>query len=131
MEKTSRRAFLASAPAAALFVGPLAIAGVDPIFAAIERHKEAFRIFADACTLIDKVAARNDGRQITEADESAYDAASLAEEKALDGLFEKLPTTREGLRAAIEWLAEYDRGGIPETSGEFLAALLKSPLLAA
>jgi streptogramin lyase len=34
-------------------------------------------------------------------------------------------------RAAITWLAEFDDGCIPETSGKYLRTLLRAPLFAA
>jgi hypothetical protein len=33
------------------------------------------------------------------------------------------------MRAALAWLMEFDEGRIPETSGAYLATLLRSPLL--
>jgi hypothetical protein len=33
------------------------------------------------------------------------------------------------MRAVIAWLVEFDEGSIPEASGEYLATLLRSPVL--
>jgi hypothetical protein len=41
------------------------------------------------------------------------------------------PTTPAGARAVIEHLVEWDKDGVRETSGQYLATLLRSPLLAA
>jgi hypothetical protein len=41
------------------------------------------------------------------------------------------PTTRAGARAVIEHLVEWDKDGSMETSGQYLATLLRCPVLAA
>jgi hypothetical protein len=40
------------------------------------------------------------------------------------------PTTLAGARVAIEWLVEYDRHNAPETSGQYLRTLIRSPIFA-
>ena len=45
-------------------------------------------------------------------------------------LFETPPTTLAGARAAIAWLVEYDEPNIPETSGEYMRTLSRSPIFA-
>jgi hypothetical protein len=40
------------------------------------------------------------------------------------------PTTRAGTRAVIEHLIEWEKDGARETSGAYLATLLRSPALA-
>jgi hypothetical protein len=129
---TTRRAVmagLAAAPVAGLPAVAGAVAGNDPIFAAIERHKSAWRAFLPTCDLTDEVLAKQQGREVSEADEAAYEAAGDAETEALDALVETAPTTKAGARAAIEWLNEYDRGCEPREVGRFAMTLLRSPVL--
>ena len=45
-------------------------------------------------------------------------------------LLETPPTTLAGARAAIAWLVEYDEPNIPETSGEYMRTLIRSPIVA-
>jgi hypothetical protein len=99
--------------------------GEDPIFEAISRHNERFRLF---CALSDRHDV--EGRAETKADKAATEAASNAETEAVEAPIATAPQTIAGLRGAIEHLAKYDDGSEPVASGRFLAALLKSPLLA-
>jgi hypothetical protein len=48
--------------------------------------------------------------------------------EARDLLASTVPTTKAGLAAAVEWIMEYERGSIPETSVRFLRTLARSPL---
>ena len=77
----SRRAALGLfASASALAVMPAvaqpASLEVDPIFAAIRRHNEAWRAFGAAGGRTDCVVAENEGRKVTEVDEAVCKAAS-------------------------------------------------------
>jgi hypothetical protein len=99
--------------------------GEDPIFDAISRHNERFRLF---CALSDRHDV--EGRTETKADKAATEAASSAETEAVEALIATAPQTIEGLRAAIEHLSRYDEGSEPVVSGRFLRALMNSPLLA-
>jgi hypothetical protein len=99
--------------------------GEDPIFDAISRHDERFRLF---CALSDRHDV--EGRPETKADKAATEAASTAETEAVEALIATPPQTIAGLRAAIEHLAKYDDGSEPVASGRFLRALMNSPLLA-
>jgi hypothetical protein len=139
----SRRLFLAAGSARAVF-GALTQAvaqtadltfqaanlPLDPIFAALERHRAAHRAFLPMCDLTDDVRAEREGREVTDADWAAYDVASAAETEALETLIDTPPTSKEGARAAIEWLADYDRGCQPSHVGQFAMTLLRSPVLA-
>jgi hypothetical protein len=102
---------------------------VDPIFAAIKRHHEAWRAFGDTCPRIDNVIAANEGRKVTEADEAAYTAANEAEEEAFEALITLPPVTMPGLRAAVHYFIEFETECIPGATDKFLTALLASPLL--
>ena len=136
----TRRAALAGALVAVPVLGgaslaampPMAIlAGLDPVFAAIERHKEAWRLYGEACPLTDSIAGEQEGRVITAADEATFEAVIDAENAALADLFETPPHTVAGMRTMIEYIVKFDEGCLPEASGPLLATLLKSPLLAA
>lgn len=132
--QSSRRLFLAAGSASAVF-GALTQASAvpadaDPIFAAIERHKAAERAFLVTCNLTDEVQAEREGRVVTDADEAAWDSARDVEEAALQALIETAPTSKAGARAAIEWLAHYDRGYAFRHVGQFAMTLLRSPVLA-
>jgi hypothetical protein len=45
-------------------------------------------------------------------------------------LLETPPTTLAGAREAIAWLVELDEPNIPETSGEYMRTLIRSPIFA-
>jgi len=133
--QTSRRLFIAAGSAATVFgalsqAAAKAITDDDPIFAALERHKAAERAFIRTCDLTDEVRASQEGREVTEDDEAAWDSAREAEEAALQALIETAPTSKAGARAAIEWLAHYDRGYAFRHVGQFAVSLLRSPILA-
>ena len=133
----SRRSALGlfvAAPAAMLAFAkgsPIAasdLASLDPIFAVIEAHKETYRIFGDCSHQTDEVAAEEEGRSVTEADELACNEASAYERGALALVVDTIPTTIAGIRAAIEHI-----GGLEdhEFMADFAKTLLMSPVLAA
>jgi non-ribosomal peptide synthetase component F len=130
----SRRAALsalASVPALAILpVAAMAAAPVDPVFAAIERHRAAWAAFDATCGRTDEVTAQEEGRAVTEADHDAYEAANAVEAAALEELL-AAPTTIAGLRAAFEYLVSRYERSIVEDPAQFLVTLLKSPILAA
>jgi hypothetical protein len=135
LPKSNRRLFLVAGTAMALTATLKSVAhatdpGADPIFAAIERHKELFAIFTGTCDRADEVKAKREGREVTEADEAALEAACDAEMDAAAELVAIPPTTVAGMRAAIEYIVEYDKGCVPHSCAQFLATLLESPLLA-
>lgn len=132
----SRRA-LAAGLALAPVAGLPALAGavpttphVDPIIAAIERHRNGWKAFEDVCQITDEIAAKQQGREVTQEDQDAYELARSAEEIDLANLLATKPTTKAGARAAIEHLIAYERGCPPRAAGEFAATLLQSPVLA-
>lgn len=63
-------------------------------------------------------------------DEAAITEAWRVFDAAEAEFLETPPTTLAGARAAIAWLIEYDRPNIPETSGEYLLTLIRSPIFA-
>jgi hypothetical protein len=109
-------------PAAAL---PMA-SSADPIFAAIERHKAAWRLFGETTMRTDQVRARQEGREVTEADETAYQVTMEAEDAAIDDIANCLPTTIAGVRALIEHAAAY---ADQDVATWMVEALLDAPAL--
>ena len=81
------------------------------------------------CDLADGVRAKKEGREVTQTDRAAHEAAGDAEIEALEALVETAPTTKAGAPAAIEWLNEYDRGCEPREVGHFAMTFLRSPVL--
>jgi hypothetical protein len=130
----TRRLFLAAGSAAAVFATVKRAAGstdsADPIFAAIERHKEAWRAFDTACSRTDNVVAEEEGREVTEADEAAWSASNAFEEEVFEALVTLPPETVAGMRAVIEYFVDFELDIIQGGPAKFLSALLQSPLLA-
>lgn len=92
--------------------------GADPIFTAIEIHREAWDVYVR----IDNTEPRNP---------ALHKRAGKAADHALCLLMETAPTTLAGIRAALAYFVECDKGCIPNTSGEYLPTLLLSPVFAA
>jgi hypothetical protein len=95
----------------------------DPIFAAIERHREAHASFTEQCRLEGTAKARK----------RAYRAADAAEARALRELLATTPLTSGGARAAMKYLVAFDAADScrPAVAGKFCPALMNSALLAA
>ncbi len=125
----TRRAAL-GALASALVVPKIAAwtATADPIFAAIERHKIAWRAVGTLSPSIDDVAAMRKGREVARADFDAFEWARALEDKTLEELVATAPTTFPGMRAAIEYLTGFEDGYLSESVRPFLTTLLKSPV---
>ena len=123
---------LAAVPAAA-FALTAAVDIADPIHAAIERHKQALAAFTEAIKRTDGVAARNEGREVTETEEAAEEATSATEQEAVGALLDTQPTTTKGLRALVSYVLEIERDLLSEDTPAYrcLEAILNSPLLAA
>lgn len=102
--------------------------GVDPIFAAIERHKAAEARYCDACWLTDEVAAENEGRVVTAVDHAEFAAAQLNSDGALDVFLATAPKTWAGVRAFLRHCI--DEESIERFLDDALETLLKSPILA-
>jgi hypothetical protein len=119
-----RRAALGALASVTTLAVPVAVSASaipDPIFSAIERHRGALTAFI--------AAIRRSDRTKVQADEDAVDSASTAEEDALlDAL--ATPTTIEGLRAMLQYLATMKGGAVPEDAREVASLLLQSPILA-
>lgn len=100
----------------------------DPIFVAIEHHKELERLYAKYTNITDEVAAKIEGRKITRADRDAFDRINDASEKATAALTSTIPKTIEGIRAVLQYLLEDD--SLRDDYPNFIETLLASPVLA-
>jgi hypothetical protein len=88
----------------------------DPVLALLEAHKHAWARLL-------KLEDRTD-------DHETLEGAGRAVDSALEEIMKTPPTTPAGARAVIEHLVEWDKDGTRETSGQYFATLLRSPLLA-
>ena len=126
----SRRFFLAAGSAGAALASlgaAVAMATpVDPIFAAIERHKAAWGAFVETVDPLDNVEGEQEGTK----EEAAYMEANDAADEALEAFLATPPTTLAGLRAALEYVVEVDSGCMPDNGGRIIAILLRSPVFA-
>jgi len=124
--KHSRRSILAGAAAAVAVTSvPLGAAPVDPIFAAIERHRALTIPFDAAWTARGRC---KDFETLTDDEKlhirdlnDAIDAAGLPMEQAACDLFNTVPTTLAGIVAAIRVIQthyRFDSGHMP--NGEWL-----------
>jgi hypothetical protein len=89
-------------------------AAADPIFAAIERHKVAWKTVGALSPSIDEVAAMRTGRHVARAERDAYERASATEENALGELLATPPTTSAEMRKAIEYITGFEDGYCPK-----------------
>ena len=113
----NRRAIIgaiATAPAAAIPMFAPA-SETDPIFALIERHRRAARAFEDAASMADEIEA-----------DSSIDALGEAESAAMEALLSTAPRTAAGVRAALQYLADFDEDFLPV----FVKTLVAAPALA-
>jgi hypothetical protein len=114
----SRRGLLVGAPALAAALAPAAAAAVsglspdrtdDPIFAAINAHREAFAKFGTAVDSFGWVDFSEDENATKQAEDSV-DVAGTAEMAALDHLVETVPSAPTGLRTMIDYVVAYYTG---------------------
>ena len=133
MSDLSRRSLLTGVPAAAVTMAtPVAAvaavavaAGSDPVLAAIEAHKPAWALIGETGTLIDTVAARNQGRFITEADRGTFAASLEAENATFDAILTTPVTTLTGALAMLRYVQTMDDY---ERTNAVIDAILTSPL---
>jgi len=104
----------------------IAVSPIDPVFAAIARHKAAWAAFLETVDPLDNV----EGEQAGTKEELAYMEATTAADEALEAFLATPPTTLAGLRAALEYVIEIDSGRLPDNSGRIAATLLRSPVFA-
>lgn len=99
----------------------------DPVFAALERHRKAYQGYNDVCGLTDAVAARQEGREITNRDHEVTHRAAESERAALDSLIETVPLTIAGVLAFLKYIpAHFDYYDEVDAAIETIA---KSPAL--
>jgi hypothetical protein len=102
----------------------------DPVFAAIARHRSAWKAFSDTCNTVDEVYAAEHCRQVTAADEAAHESASEAEQKASYEAFTTPATTIAGMRTQLEYAIELEVDFADPYIWQLLSyALLASPVL--
>lgn len=130
-----RRTFLRQLVAASALALPVAAAAAahadadDPIFAAIERHRRLEAEFSRVCGITDEVAAAEEGRTITAADEQVYERVSDAADTGLDALVETVPVTVAGVRAMLAYVFGADLLE-DEVRDCCIESVLQSPVLA-
>jgi hypothetical protein len=87
IDRRAALAALASGAALALPAPAQACAPSGAILAAIACQRAALGAFQDACARADDVAALDEGRDVSEADLAAHEAADAAEGAAMDAVF--------------------------------------------
>jgi len=124
----SRQSLLAAAPTLALVPANAVRASADPIFAALAKYKRLDDLYGDCCHLTDAVAARNEGRLITEEDRQVVDAAADASERAFNEFLTTIPTTLGGMKTFITAVLEESVNY--EAVDTAMQTALKSPVFA-
>ena len=119
MTTTTRRAALGALASVSALALPAAAAAepVDPIFAAIERHRAVWKLVMDAM-------------DVKDTDPRPYEEADKLYEEAIEALMATAPLTLAGAKAAIAYFVEWDDGVDNDTS-RYLETLLRSPVFAA
>jgi len=129
MTTTRRAALGALASIPALAIPGAAMAGpLDPIFAAIERHRAVEANWIGTINPADETWCDQEGIPLTQEAVNAHEAASAEEVAALDEVIATVPTTLAGIRAAREYMMKCDPAG--SYGPDMIAAVLRSPLLA-
>jgi hypothetical protein len=123
--KTRRAALgaLASVPALAVLPVIASSTPIDPVFAAIERHRALWDEFLPT-------VGPQENADEGSAEVIAYMEANDAADEALDAFLTTIPTTLAGLRASLTYAVEIDRDCMLENSGRIAATLLRSPVFA-
>jgi hypothetical protein len=131
---TDRRAVLGAILAGGSYLSvpgsPVANASIaDPVYAAIERHRQAYDVFMDAwgqthvLTLYDRAKA-DEGAA---AELRRFRELEIEEEAALSSLLATRPTTKAGAIACVKHVA--DCGLATDEMRIWLAMLVESPLV--
>ena len=89
--------------------------GEDPVLALVARCRREWNNFGE---VLEKTGAWDDKQ------------ARRALAAAMARLLATPPTTLAGARAAVAWLVEYDEPNVPNTSGEYMRTLSRSPIFA-
>ena len=120
---TRRAAFGVLAGVPALSLPAFAAVLADPVYTAMERHRQAYD------TLMDAWAQTRGGLDLEdEADKRHWYDVGTAEEDTFKALLTIKPTTRAGAIACVEHVA--DIGLVTDELGAWLVMLLGSPLVA-
>jgi hypothetical protein len=119
MTNLSRRSLVTSAAALPALAVPAAAVstGADPVFAAIETHRTAWREYGNKCYL--------DDIDTSEA-KAELELAAEAEEDALSALTEIKPVTRQGAAELLRYIADLQADG--ETREYYFEAGRSAPL---
>ena len=102
----------------------------DPVYAAIEAHREAYDVFMDVW---DRTRGMMDLYDRAETDKAAaaerrrFSQLEMAEESTFNALLATRPTTKAGAIACVEHVA--DCGLATEEMRAWLAMLIESPLV--
>ena len=120
----TRRAVLTVLPAMA-YIDPRGFAVLaDPVYAAMERHRQAYDVLMDAW------AQTRGGLMLdAEADKRWWYRIETAEEDSFHAVLATKPTTRAGAIACVRHVA--DIGLVTEEVSSWLVMLLVSPLVLA
>jgi hypothetical protein len=100
----------------------------DPVYAAIERHRQAYDVFMDTwgqtnwATVYDRIKTDEEAA----ARHRRYCELETAEEEAFHALLATRPTTKAGVIACVEHVA--DCGLATDEMRAWLAMLVQSPL---
>ena len=111
---------------------PVAANLADPVYSAIERHRQAYDIFMDVW---DRTRGAMDLYDRAKTDKTAaaelrrFSELERAEESAFHALLATGPTTKAGAIACVEHVA--DCGLATDEMRAWLAMLIESPLVAA
>jgi hypothetical protein len=124
---TDRRTFLALLPAGALLPSSWAHASgaeADPVYAAMETHRQAYDVFSELWDLT------HGGLDIEdETKKREWYEVNYAEEATFNALLATKPTTKAGTIACVEHVI--DIGLATDEMKNWLAMLLESPLVGA
>jgi hypothetical protein len=124
----SRRAVLGAVMATLAPLSALALA--DPVYAAIERHRQAYDAFMDVWGGAHGGLALCDRAKIDEtavAELRRFSELETAEEEAFHALLATRPVTKAGAIACVEHVA--DCGLATDEMRTWLAMLVESPLV--
>ncbi len=133
----SRRAIPGAVSAAALATGAVAAAvaspaEADPVFAAIEKHRQAEAEFRRLCGITEEDERQAAGRSEEEA-QTILDAVFDGTDQALATFATTVPQSKVGIRAALHHFLEFvDRSGclMPEEEAkDLMRSILASPAL--
>jgi hypothetical protein len=130
---SSRRLFLKAASTSTVFGALSQAAAVDtesddPIFAAIENHRDEHLVFLTARERVDEAIAKREGRVVTEGDRDAYRVACEGDAVATLILLCSEPSTMNGAKAALNYVV--NEVGDMALIRNFVETLSNAPIFA-